>query len=1034
MVGRSGKRRIVIVSAWLLFLAIVGVCFLFMERYIYDKTAREKLTEKSAAISRELPTIVESDYYSSMASVRGLTTRLKTLAFALEPYVDIDDAWQLINEFAVEAGVADLDIYDRDGNVIYGEDTLEDSPFLGRGDVIGVVLDTGFYTISEGQEQYDERRFEELLAMTDTSERSDRYFWGVGDRWLIVLTNRTSDAQSQVMEYLSRNRLLRTVKVGNSGYLLLLGMDGTITVGSDSSQEGRPMDELQIWSGRDITTTDDLLALFEGQDGPVRMQITGTDCYVSRLDIDSVLLLVVLPESEVRDEVNQATLTLLILMILVSGLAVLYAVLHSDDSDSVIVTRGSIAWNRAMSGKMIIVSVLCVIAVLAGVFYLESLSIYADTFSYTQSRADRTVEDIVDNNLTMEVLQEWADEESLARASMARCVLKYADPAEIDGDYLARLSMCLGVTYLYRFDMGGNVMYTNSPYDRITAGGSGQFSSMLTGRPYVVTAPSETEFFGEYLQMAAVTVRDDSGASDGFIMVATYPDELSFLRMNMGYDTLFNQIGLSDGIYVMVVNGQDLTVEYMACIDNGIADTDISSFNYKGLNAGALGIGEERLQDSYNGYTVLFGDSYFASVRRVDGSGDDSSDKYLLIMTPMEGISMRHVVTAVFAMVMTMLFMAVLTVLSCMGPQDAVSKSDAGEESAFADEEARDEADMLSILKKLVGRTKPFFEDRWPKDCKKWSSRTSSEKYSSIANKGILAALAFIFLQALIAGPKSVWYYCVTGKWDSGLNLYSLTSCIISICVLLVAKVILHKLLFLTARVSGSRGETVCHLMDNFSGYAMFIAGVFICLHHLGVNATALSLTGGVAGVIFGIGCQNIVADILAGIIMTFEGSVHVGEFVSYNGQFCAVLSIGVRTTKLKWFGEITVVRNNDFKNYVRMPTNRQNRAVCTIGIDLKESLERVEAVLEKELPVIHDNLCAAIKDQVEGPVYMGVKAIDGDCITLSFYFIAKGLYYASLQRRLNAELKKMCDRNDINLAMHQIVVNTPRDYSGREG
>jgi hypothetical protein len=26
-----------------------------------------------------------------------------------------------------------------------------------------------------------------------------------------------------------------------------------------------------------------------------------------------------------------------------------------------------------------------------------------------------------------------------------------------------------------------------------------------------------------------------------------------------------------------------------------------------------------------------------------------------------------------------------------------------------------------------------------------------------------------------------------------------------------------------------------------------------------------------------------------------------------------------------------------------------------------------------------------------------------------------------------------MCDRNDINLAMHQIVVNQPRDYSGKE-
>ena len=1031
MVGRHVRRRIVIVSAWLLFLAIVGVCFLFMERYMYDRTAREKLSEKSSALSRELSTIVESDYYSSMASVRGLTTRLKTLAFALRPYTDIGDATHMIDEFVREAGLFELDVYDRDGNVVYGGENSADTPFFGRGDVVSTVLDTEFYTITEGRERYDEGRFESLLAVSDTSTRTDRYFWGVGDRWLIVLTNMASDSQKEVMKYLSRNRILQSVKVGDSGYLLMIGLDGTITVGRDPEQEGRSLEELDIRTDRDITTVEGLQELFRGQGSPVRMQVSGTDCYVSKVNIESVVLLLVLPVSEIKADVNQSTLTLLVLMVLSSGLAVLYAVLHADDGDAVVVEKGRIVWNRTMSGKMIIVSLLCIVAVFAGVFYLESLSIYADTFSYTQSKADTAVDSIVDNNLTKEVLQKWADEESLARAGMARCVLDYTDPAEIDAGWLSELAECLGVTYLYRFGADGKVMYTNSPYDRITADGSESFRSMLTGRPYVVTAPSETTFFGEYLQMAAVTIRDDNGASDGFVMVATYPDELAFIRMNMGYVNVFNQVGLSDGIFVMVIKNPGYTVEYLACMDDGTAEAGISSYDYKGMRADTLGIREDRLQDNYNGIMSLFGRSYFASVRRVDDYDGASSDTYLLIMNPMEGISGRHVVKALLATGMTMLFMAVLTVLSGIGPQDGGPGS--GEAPGLAEDAVRDEADMLSILRRLVGRNKPFFEDRWPKDCKKWSSRTSSEKFSSIATKGMLVALAFIFLHAWIAGPKSVWYYCVTGKWDSGLNLYSLTSCIISICELLVAKVVLHKLLYLTARVASSRGETVCHLMDNFSGYALFIAGVFICLHHLGVNATALSLTGGVAGVIFGIGCQNVVADILSGIIMTFEGSAYVGEFVSYNGQFCAVLSIGVRTTKLKWFGEITVVRNNDFKNYIRMPSNRLNRAVCTIGIDLKESLQRVEDILAKELPVIHDNLCAAIGDQVEGPVYMGVKSIDGDCIMLSFYFIAKGLYYASLQRLLYAELKKMCDRNDINLAMHQIVVNQPRDYSGKE-
>jgi len=57
----------------------------------------------------------------------------------------------------------------------------------------------------------------------------------------------------------------------------------------------------------------------------------------------------------------------------------------------------------------------------------------------------------------------------------------------------------------------------------------------------------------------------------------------------------------------------------------------------------------------------------------------------------------------------------------------------------------------------------------------------------------------------------------------------------------------------------------------------------------------AMSLTAGVAGVIFGIGCQNTVADIIAGILMVFEGVACAGDFVSYNGKFGVITTIGLR-------------------------------------------------------------------------------------------------------------------------------------------
>ena len=116
------------------------------------------------------------------------------------------------------------------------------------------------------------------------------------------------------------------------------------------------------------------------------------------------------------------------------------------------------------------------------------------------------------------------------------------------------------------------------------------------------------------------------------------------------------------------------------------------------------------------------------------------------------------------------------------------------------------------------------------------------------------------------------------------------------VLLLLIASV------FLAARASGAQGETICMLLDSFSGYILVIAGVIICLSGCGINIAALSLTAGVAGVIFSIGCQSIVADILAGILMAFGGDVHVGDFLLYNGSPVNIQDINIRTIKLKGY------------------------------------------------------------------------------------------------------------------------------------
>jgi hypothetical protein len=148
-----------------------------------------------------------------------------------------------------------------------------------------------------------------------------------------------------------------------------------------------------------------------------------------------------------------------------------------------------------------------------------------------------------------------------------------------------------------------------------------------------------------------------------------------------------------------------------------------------------------------------------------------------------------------------------------------------------------------------------------------------------------------------------------------------------------------------------------------------------------------------------------------------------------YNGNPNVILSIGVRTTRLRWFGEVTIVRNNDFKNFVGYPPTKKNREIVYLTIDLKESLERVEAVLDRELPLINERLNEICEVPVTGPKYRGVGEINENGVELSFAIFCKSSHCRWVRIQLYRELKFMCERNGINLAMHQIVMNEPEEY-----
>ena len=1037
------KKRAGLVAIWIIFVAAVFVLFYYEENHIQDETVRKELPDQAESVANLFPAMLENNYLTEVNSTKMEYAKLKTLSFALDRMEDDEKIKALLDDYVKAADVYGIEIRDRDGKTVFasGEAMNSEIPDSVVKDVLESHL---FRDMDEFVTDYEGYRYALLSGYDIASpneEKQDFVFWSAkNDQWLLIAGTKRVQNESDITNYFSWKRRLCTVSIGKKGFVLATDrIAGKVLSCGFLDLEGRKIDELGICKrgSSQALGFEELKELFETGDQVIPLSLAEQEYYATPVNVDGVFMLAMLPTEEVRKEAWENTGFLVLLFVLVSGVFMVYAFIHLQDIAAArLRQRKHFAWNKTLAGKLKIVSVAALIVILLSGLLHEWLQRYADTFRYSQNKVEEVVNNLEIGKYYLEKLEKMYGEEYLVKCRIAGCLLAHTEHQNVSEAYLKELSEKLGVRYIYIFDRQGKVLTTNSPYDRVNVDRSSPFYVVLQGRSELVTEPEYDEIADDVIQRFAVSLRDKNNDGYGMLMLVADDTEVERLANNMSVDHVFERIGLLNDTFLMRIDAESLIVKQGGQVRDGVYETTFDSSDGSGFTALDLGIDESHLRDRFNGNMKFFYTTYFSSVRRLD-------DDFMLVMRPLHHLDHTKLLPVVCAAIVLLLFVSAVIVLTCASKRkEDAENAEEDEEELPEPEEKESEADrkseeemrqkdddVIAMLSSFINKNKPYFEQRWPDDSIRWKDKTSDEKFKSAFRIMVILLVVALFAYALVAGENSVWYYCFHGEWERGFNLYSLISCVMIVIVLFISKQVIHKLLFLIARASGSRGETICHLLNSFSGYAFAIAGIFLCLAGCGVNTRALSLTGGVVGVVFGIGCQNIVADILAGILMTFEGVARAGDFVSYNDRFGVILSIGVRTTKLKWFSEITIVRNNDFKNYIYMPSEKQDRVITTLNIDLKESLERVEAVLNEELPKLHDKLCEMSKTEVGGPKYRGVQDITANAVVLSFAIFCKGMYYGWLRRALNRELKLMCERNGINLAAQQVVVHEPERY-----
>ena len=294
----------------------------------------------------------------------------------------------------------------------------------------------------------------------------------------------------------------------------------------------------------------------------------------------------------------------------------------------------------------------------------------------------------------------------------------------------------------------------------------------------------------------------------------------------------------------------------------------------------------------------------------------------------------------------------------------------------------------------------------------------------------VLAAVtvaAFVFTNQLF-GEDSVFNKAVSGNNFVNLLYQKIPALIRSVQIVTIAVLLSLLLRFIMRKgfARSNRAKTIVNLLESFVKWVIAIVAIMMVLHAWGVDTATLLASAGILTLIVGLGAESLVADIVAGIFMVFEGEFQVGDIVIINDWRGTVQEIGIRTTKIVDAGGNINIANNSQITTVVNQTQEISQASVTVGVEYGESLPRVEIVIRDNLETIKEHIPAII----EGPYYKGVSALGASSVDLLFIAKCREEDIFQVQRDMNRELKLLFDANNIGIPFPQVVVNQPATFN----
>ncbi len=189
----------------------------------------------------------------------------------------------------------------------------------------------------------------------------------------------------------------------------------------------------------------------------------------------------------------------------------------------------------------------------------------------------------------------------------------------------------------------------------------------------------------------------------------------------------------------------------------------------------------------------------------------------------------------------------------------------------------------------------------------------------------------------------------------------------------LARTLIFGSLLFWLGRVSNATGQTIIRKQKSLDfrtreivakvfEVALFFTVILLILQLMGINLTTLAVLGGAVGVGLGFGLQAIASNFISGIIIIFDRSISVGDYIELeDGRTGVVTELNMRSTTLETFdGKDIVVPNekfisSSFTNWTHKNTKQRYRVDFSVAYktDVRSMVELIKEAVASHPQVL---------------------------------------------------------------------------------